>query len=154
MNQNKSKIEKIIFNLVTGKVEKYEPLFIVFLFSVLLLNLLDSKIVEAITVLVLSSLAILYIMTAYKDHSETDLTLIDIFYFKIGAFSSTIALIGTQFNLMGWPANKMMLVVGAALLLGTLIYIGVKGRVKVFGEWTVLRMTILAIIAGGIFLFG
>lgn len=149
---NQSKIEKIVFKLVTGKVEKFEPIFIVLILGVLLLNMLDSVVVQPITVIVLSSIALLYIMTAYKDHSESELTLIDIFYFKIGAFSSAVALIGTQFNLMGFPGDKMMLVMGAASLLGVLIYILAKGKVEIFGAWTVLRMVVLAIIAGGIFL--
>lgn len=149
---NQSKLEKIVFKLVTGKVEKFEPIFIVLVVGVLFLNMLDSVVVQPITVIVLSSIALLYIMTAYKDHSESELTLIDIFYFKIGAFSSAVALIGTQFNLMGFPGNKMMLVTGAASLLGVLIYILAKGKVEKFGTWTVLRMAVLAIIAGGIFL--
>jgi hypothetical protein len=151
MDQNK--IKNIIFNLVTGKIEKYEPLFIVLIFAVLLLNMLDSKVVEAITFLVLSSIALLYIMTAFKDVSGADFTENDTFFLKIGAFSSAMALIGIQFSLMGFPGNKMMLVVGAASLIAVVIYILIKGQVKKFGEWTVLRMAVLMVIAGG-FIWG
>lgn len=148
----KSQFDKIIIKLVTGKVEKYESILIVLVLGILLLNILESVVVQPITIIVLSTLAILYIMTAYKDVPETDFLMMDLFFLKIGAFSSAMALIGTQFFLMDFPGFKPMLFVGAASLIGTLIYILIKGRIKNFGEWTVLRMAILAIIASGILL--
>jgi hypothetical protein len=148
----KSKIEKIAFNLVTGKVEKYEPIFIVLILSVLLINMLESIVIEPITVLVLSGIALLYIMTAFKDVSDLNFTEKDTYFLKLGAFSSAMALIGTQFTLLGLPGNKMMLVVSTATLIAVVIYILAKGGVKKFGEWTVFRMGLLAIIAGGLFL--
>lgn len=149
---DQSKIKKIIYNLVTGKIEKYEPIFIVLTLAVLLLNSLDSAVVEPITLLVLSSLALLYIMTAFKDVSGMELTENEHAILKINGFGSAVALIGIQFYLMGLPGNKVMLMGGAGSLFAGVAYMLVKGQVKKFGEWTVLRMAILLLTAGGIYI--
>ena len=149
---NQSKFEKIIFKLVTGKIEKYEPIFIVLILAVLLLNIIESKVVEAMTILIYSSISLLYIMTAYKEVPDSKFAETEAVMNKINGFGSAISLIAIQFTLMGFPGNRPMLIVGATSLIAGIIYILFKGWIKNFGAWTVLRMAVLMIIAAGLYL--
>lgn len=148
---NQSKIRKIIFNLVTGKIEKYELILIALIIGVLALNTVDAKIVEIVTTLVLSSAGILYIMTAYKDTSDSNFTQVDEFFSKISGFSSAVAVVGVLFSLQNFPGYKNMLIVGGLSLVIVLGYILVKQQVKKMGMWATLRIFILAVITAVVY---
>jgi|GEM_PF-4101959 len=152
MSENKNK--GIIYNLVCGKIKQYELLFVALILGVLLLNIMEAKIVEVVSIIVLSGIAMIYIMTAYEDLSNTGFTEKDVLFQKTNGFGSAIALIGILFSLVDFPGHKNMLLVGSISLLISIIYIFAKNRIDFFGKKMVLRMIIIAAIAVVMFFEG
>lgn len=146
-----SKLKRHLFNLVTGRLEKYEPIFIALILMVLGLNTIDQAFVEPISIIIFSTIGIVFVMSAYRDPKDKGMDKIDLFFNKIGGFGSTVALMGILFSLVEFPGSKNMLVLGALACVGSTLYFLIKQRLTIIGKWTVLRLAVIGTIAIAIF---
>lgn len=149
MSQNKNK--GIVFDLVTGNTEKYEMVFVFLIALMLGLSSLAIKALDTALIIVYSTLAIIFVMSAFKKSEVKEFNEMDVFFQKIAGFGSAIALIGMLFSILGWPGANNMLVTGAVSLLVAFIYILAKDRKEVFGKFTILRIVVLMLISGAFF---
>lgn len=137
---------------INDKVMKYENILIALILVVLVLNSFDHPFIKIFNTIILSSIAMIYIFSAYKDLSDSEFTQIDTFFHKLSGFASAVALIGFLFSLQKFPNSKNMLVVGGITLLVSFIYILAKGTVQKFGIWFVIRLLTIILIASKLLL--
>lgn len=143
-----------IKDLVTGNTEKYEAALLALIVVGVMLSTLDQKIFKLVSLIVLSLIAMVYLMTAFKDTIKMGLKDKELVFVKTSGFGSSIALIGIIFTTQGYPNNVHMLVVGTASLAVTLIFIFIKNKMSSFGAWAVIRMAMLGLGAVGFLLKG
>lgn len=112
-----------ISNGVKAKVSRHEYLFIIWITLVLAMTYTNVQYAGTITTLVLSSLAIIYILSAFATHDEEDVNMFDVFLYKLSTMASSVAIIGILFTLHSWPNANPMLIVGALSLSICIVFI-------------------------------
>ena len=149
-------LKKLIFDLVSGNLEKFEAIFLAIILGVIGLNTLsiDPSIIEPISLILLSLISMLYIMSAYKKLPESGTTEMEKYSQKLSGFGSAICLNGILFTIVGFPGSKAMMIAGVCALIVTIILILVKQQTQTLGNWIVIRLLFLAGIAATLFSLG
>jgi hypothetical protein len=151
-----NKVLNALGNIIRTKVLNHERIIILLVTLGLLIKYLKVQFSGLIDTFLLSSVSIIYFLSAYSTHEESNSSVIDLFVYKICAFGSAVSIIGILFIIQKWPNSKLMLIMGLSALVIPIIYIlinnTIKPESKLFDVWLIIRIILLVIILATLFI--
>ncbi|MFN8208955.1 MAG: hypothetical protein U0T82_16335 [Bacteroidales bacterium] len=109
-------------NFVKTRILKYEAFLILAIALCLLLVFLDIPFHGIITVLVLSSIAVVYFFSAFAPDSDPEATGWENFIGKLTGFTSAVLLIGILYKIQHWPGSEIMIILGMTTMGFTVVF--------------------------------
>lgn len=141
-------------NWIKAKVLKYEILLLLVIVIVLTLKYLQVPFSDVISTISLSSIAIIYALSALSIAEESDLTAYDLFIYKLIGFCSAVSLIAILFMIQRWAGDLKMFLVSVPILVISFVYILIQNNkrpdLKLFNKGITIRVFMLIFISAGL----
>lgn len=132
-----------VATMISAKLIKYEPVILIVLLVTILLRYFHLPATGMICTIVLSSIAMLYFISAFSPPENKETKPLDLMMKKLFGFSSSICVISILFILQKWPGTNSMLTVGSLTLLLCLIYIIFQKENTIFNKYQIIRLVVL-----------
>lgn len=136
---------------ISARVLKNEYLFISLTVVAFALKPLNIQYSNLITIVLLSTVSLAYVLAAQKSFPEEEAKEMNSFFFKLGGIASGIAIIGILFNILDFPNSKMLVIVGGTTVMIILGIIAInkdnKINMSLFSPTLKLRFLFISLIS-------
>ncbi|WP_107038688.1 hypothetical protein [Brumimicrobium mesophilum] len=136
---------------ISARVLKNEYLFISLTVVAFALKPLNIQYSNLITIVLLSTVSLAYVLAAQKSFPEEEAKEMNSFFFKLGGIASGIAIIGILFNILDFPNSKMLVIVGSTTVMIILGIIAInkdnKINMSLFSPTLKLRFLFISLIS-------
>ncbi|MGE0637941.1 MAG: hypothetical protein AB7G44_04035 [Bacteroidia bacterium] len=98
----------------------------------------------------LSTLAVMYFFSAFAQHTNPQLRMMDVFFNKVMYWGLSVGAQGLLFTLQKWPGGDMLVLMGSITSVASIIYVlkvkKERAEAAVFSNRVLLRLIVFAVI--------